>query len=86
MQLAGALTASLVFMPRIAGYQDVFFISMVGRLLVAMSAPLVLVGLVRGPRPSLSQVGWRLLGLRIHGGFSVRPVLPTEVSGDDSET
>ena len=74
MQLAGVLTASLVFLPRVHGYQDIFAISMIGRFLVAMSAPLVLAGLVRGARPPLAQMGLRMFGLRTHGGFSVRPI------------
>ncbi len=78
MQLAGALTASLVILPVVGGYRDVFAASMLGRLVVAMSAPLVLAGLERGPRTALSQVGWRVFGLREHGGFTVRPVLPSE--------
>ena len=82
MQLAGVLTASLVFLPRVEGYRDIFAISMFGRFLVAMTAPLVLAGLERGVRPSLTHVGWRLFGLRTHGGFSVRPVLP---SGEKDE-
>ena len=83
MQLAGVLTASLVFLPRIDGYRDIFAISMMGRILVAMSAPLVLAGLVRGARPPLAQMGLRLFGLRTHGGFSVRPLLPSEQMDED---
>ena len=56
---------------------------MLGRLLVAMSAPLVLAGLERGRRTALSQIGWRVFGLRAHGGFSVRPVLPSEEKEED---
>ncbi len=78
MQLAGALTASLVILPQVDGFRQVFAVSMVGRLLVALSAPLVLAGVARGSRATLSQVGWRVFGLRVHGGFSVRPVLPSE--------
>lgn len=85
MQLAGAMMASLVILPRIGGYQGMFAVSSMGRLLVAMSAPLVLAGLERGVRPSLSQVGWRVFGLRTHGGFSVRPLLPSE-DKDEEET
>jgi len=83
MQLAGVLTASLVFLPHVGGYRDIFAISMVGRFLVAMSAPLVLAGLVRGARPPLGQIGWRMFGLRTHGGFSVRPLLPSGEKEDD---
>jgi len=83
MQLLGVLTASLLFMPRIDGFRDIFAISMMGRFLVAMSAPLVLAGLVRGTRPSLTQIGWRMFGLRTHGGFSVRPLLPSGEKDDD---
>ncbi len=83
MQLTGALVGSLVILPRVDGYQNIFAISMLGRLLVAMCAPLVLVGLERGRRTSMSQVGWRVFGMRPHGGFSVRPVLPSEDQEDD---
>jgi MFS family permease len=78
MQLAGAMVASLVIMPRVGGFRDIFAISMAGRLLVAMSAPLVLAGLERGARPALAEIGWRVFGLRPHGGFSVRPILPSD--------
>jgi hypothetical protein len=47
-----------------------------------MAAPLVLAGLERGVRPALSQVGWRVFGLRTHGGFSVRPLLPSDEKDD----
>lgn len=86
MQLAGALVAAQLILPRVDGFRDVFVVGSAGRLLVAMAAPLVLAGLVRGPRSSLAQVGWRVFGLRAHGGFSVRPLLPSEEKdGDDSE-
>jgi MFS family permease len=85
MQLGGVLVASLVFMPRLGGYRDVFALSMTGRFLVALCAPLVLAGLVRGSRPSLAKVGWRLFGLRTHGGFSVRPVLPSDEKDESDE-
>jgi len=78
MQLAGAMFASVVVMPRIGGFREIFAIGAASRLLIVMSAPLVLAGLERGARPALSQVGWRVFGLRPHGGFSVRPVLPSE--------
>jgi MFS family permease len=82
MQLAGVLAASLLILPRVGGYRDVFAVSAAGRFLVAMAAPLVLAGLERGVRPALSQVGWRVFGLRTHGGFSVRPLLPSDEKDD----
>lgn len=83
MQLAGAMMASLVILPRVGGYRHMFALSALGRLLVALSAPFVLAGLERGSRAALSQVGWRVFGLRTHGGFSVRPVLPSEDTLED---
>jgi hypothetical protein len=83
MQLCGVLTAGRLILPRVEGYQDVFAISVAGRLLVALSAPLVLMGLRVGPHTPWSKLGWRVFGLRAHGGFSVRPVLPSE-NGDES--
>jgi MFS family permease len=84
MQLAGALAASLLFLPQVRGYQDLFAISMIGRLLVALSAPLVLAGLKQSVGSVPPQIGWRLFGLRTHGGFSVRPLLPSEEGDDES--
>ena len=83
MQLAGVLTAGHLILPRVGGYQDMFAISIAGRLLVALSAPLVLMGLRGGPHTPWSKLGWRVFGLRPHGGFSVRPVLPSE-NGDET--
>jgi len=77
MQLAGALTASLLILPQVEGFRSVFAISAGGRLLVALGAPLLLAGVGRGARTTLSQTGLRVFGLRPHGGFSVRPVLPS---------
>ena len=78
MQLAGALVAAKLILPNVGGFRDMFVVSSAGRFLVAMSAPLVLAGLVRGSRTPLAQIGWRVFGLRTHGGFSVRPLLPSE--------
>jgi hypothetical protein len=82
MQLAGALTASLAILPRVEGYRTVFAVSAAGRLVVALCAPFVLAGLARGSRQALQQTGWRVFGLRAHGGFSVRPVLPSDEEHD----
>lgn len=84
MQLAGALTASLVILPRVEGFRTVFAVSAAGRLVVALCAPFVLAGIARGSRAALQQTGWRVFGLRPHGGFSVRPVLPSgEAEGSE---
>jgi len=83
MQLAGVLTASLLILPRVGGYRDIFAVSAAGRFAVALAAPLVLAGLERGRRPLLAQTGWRVFGLRTHGGFSVRPLLPSEDADDE---
>lgn len=76
MQLAGVVTAALVILPRVEGYRDIFALSLFGRLIVAMAAPLVIAGLTRGPRTPISRMPLRLFGLRAHGGFALRPVLP----------
>jgi len=85
MQLAGALTASLVILPRVEGFRTVFALSAAGRLAVGLAAPLLLAGLARGSRQTLQQTGWRIFGLRAHGGFSVRPVLPSDDAGADGD-
>jgi hypothetical protein len=48
-----------------------------------LGAPLVLAGLVRGARPTLAQIGLRMFGKRTHGGFSVRPLLPSGEKDED---
>jgi hypothetical protein len=84
MQLAGVLVAATVILPRVDGYRDIFAISMVGRLMVALSAPLVLMGLSGRGKIPWARDGFRVFGLRAHGGFSVRPVLPSGEGEDDS--
>jgi len=84
MQLTGVLVASLFILPRVEGYRAIFAVSAVGRLLVAMAAPLVLVGVRRTGRAALAGMGWRVFGLRAHGGFSVRPILPSGEGEEDS--
>jgi hypothetical protein len=78
MQLAGALTASLAILPLVDGFRPIFAISSAGRLTVGLAAFFVLSGVNRGSRTVLQNTGWRIFGLRPHGGFSVRPVLPSE--------
>jgi MFS family permease len=78
MQLAGALTGSLLILPLVEEFRMIFAISAVGRLAVGMSAWFVLADVARGSRATLQHTGWRVFGLRSHGGFSVRPVLPSE--------
>ena len=89
MQLAGVMFASLVIMPRVGGYRDVFAISAAGRLAVVLVAPLVLVGLATGRRALGEAMSLRVFGLRAHGGFAVRPVMTSdaqEESGAESGT
>ncbi len=62
MQLAGAMVSSLVLLPRVESYRSIFALTALGRLLVAMSAPLVLAGLERGRRASAGPGG--LAGVR----------------------
>lgn len=83
MQLAGAMTGSLLILPRVEGFRTIFAISAGARLGVALIAPLVLAGLERGSGAALLRSGWRLFGLRAHGGFSVRPVLPDDDHEED---
>lgn len=82
MQLAGVLTAALFILPRVDGYRDIFALSLFGRLIVAMGAPLVIAGLTHGRRPPMVKTPLRVFGLRPHGGFTTRPVLPSEGAED----
>ena len=82
MQLSGVMVASLVILPLVGGYREVFAVSAVGRMLVVLAAPFVLAGLVSGRRALREAVTLRVFGLRAHGGFAVRPVLGPETDGD----
>ena len=83
-QLAGVLVASRVIFPRVDDYRDVFAISVAGRLTLTMVAPLVLLGVKRGPVAVWSRLGLRPFGLRSNGGFSMRPILPPDPGPDPS--
>lgn len=85
MQLAGALVGSLLILPRVAGYREVFAFSVAGRLMVAAVAPFVLANMPQGLRPAWSGIALRMFGLRAHGGFSVRPVLTNLEEDADGE-
>jgi len=85
MQLSGVLLAATVIFPHVRGYRDVFAISMAGRLLLTLTAPLVIMGLRRGPTVVWSRLGVRLLGIRPNGGFSLRPVLSPEHEIEEME-
>ena len=83
MQIAGTVFGAQVVFPLVGGYREVFAASALGRMALVAVAPFVLAALVRGERVRWDEVGVRLFGLRAHGGFSVRPVLPAE---DEPET
>lgn len=76
MQISGTLFAATVLIPHLAGYREVFLASALARLGLVVVAPLLLAGVPLDERVRWSDVGVRLFGLRAHGGFSVRPVLP----------
>jgi hypothetical protein len=46
-----------------------------------LAATFVLADLLPGERLRWNQIGVRIFGLRPHGGFSVRPVVPSD--GED---
>lgn len=77
-QLAGVLVAARLIFPRVGDYRDVFAISVAGRLGLTLAAPLLLLGIRRGPAAVWSRLGLRPFGLRFNGGFSMRPVLAPE--------
>jgi MFS family permease len=78
MQIAGTLFAAQLVLPLVGDYRGMFLVSSGLRTAVFIAAPFALASLIPGQRLRWSEVGVRFFGLRPHGGFSVRPILPSE--------
>lgn len=84
-QLAGVLIAAKLIFPRVEGYREVFAISVAGRVTLTLCAPLLLLGVRRGPAVVWSRLGLRPFGMRWNGGFSMRPVLTVDEGAENGD-
>lgn len=75
LQLGGALLAGYLLVPLVDSYRGLFLMSACARVCVTLTAPIILRGYLEGGRSTWPKVELRLLGLRPHGGFSMRPIL-----------
>lgn len=84
MQISGVMAAANLLLPHVEGFREVFAVSAVGRVLVAATAPFVIMGIrAHGARPG--RFAFKFFGLRSHGGFSLRPVLADESGTEDAQ-
>lgn len=79
-QFAGALLGGMALAAASGNFRFVFGLSMVLRLIVVLSIRAAAPGLRLEPRARRT-LALRLVGFRVHGGFSVRPV--TSEAGED---
>lgn len=82
MQISGVMAAAHLLLPHVGGFRDVFMVSVVGRILVAATAPFVIMG-IRERGVGTRRFSLKFFGLRAHGGFSLRPILTDENPDDE---